>query len=179
MTNRNWRRRMAWPAILAAALLAAPLLVASSGTAASALAGVPVCRTQDLTSTLGRGNGAMGSTYYVLRFTNHSMQACSMRGFPGVSADAGGHQIGSAAVWLLAPIPKQTLILQPRASVHTLVRLVNAGNYEPTVCHPLAASALKVYPPNNTVPARFAMRFVMCARPTVHLLSVYPVQPGV
>lgn len=174
--NKRWR--VVWPAMLVAALLAAPVLVATSGTAASALVDVPACRTQDLNRTLVRDGGAAGSTYYILRFTNLSIRACSLRGFPGVSADAGGHQIGSAATWVLSPIPKRTLILQPRASVHTQVRIVNAGNYPAATCRRTAATALKIYPPNNTEPVWTPARFVACANPAVHLLSVWPVQAG-
>ena len=60
-----------------------------------------------------RVNGAAGSMYYPLQFTNLSRHACAMRGFPGVSAvDRNGHQLGSPASRDHV-IPARTVVLAP------------------------------------------------------------------
>ena len=59
----------------------------------------PRCRSAQLTPSLGPPEGAAGSVYRVLIFTNTGSQACAMQGFPGVSYVAGdvGQQVGPAA----------------------------------------------------------------------------------
>src|SRR6202035_2904288 len=47
------------------------------------------CRSAQLNASLGPPEGAAGSVYRVLIFTNTGTQACAMRGFPGVSYVAG------------------------------------------------------------------------------------------
>ena len=76
----------------------------SSGTVLAAdtarLPAARACTAADLGAWVAadQGNGAAGSIYYPLEFTNLSGHACSMRGFPGVSAiDRNGHQLGSPA----------------------------------------------------------------------------------
>jgi len=45
-----------------------------------------------------QGDGAAGSVYYTLQFTNLSGHACTLRGYPGVSAvSLSGHQLGAPA----------------------------------------------------------------------------------
>ena len=84
---------------------AAAFAASSSGTALAAdtaPAAVPACTAGNLGAwvAVDQGNGAAGSIYYPLQFTNLSRHACAMRGFPGVSAiDRNGHQLGSPARW--------------------------------------------------------------------------------
>ena len=91
-------------AVIAAASVAglivttAAFAATSSGTARTSAAAVHACTTADLGAWVAadQGNGAAGSIYFPLQFTNVSRHTCSMRGFPGVSAiDRNGHQLGS------------------------------------------------------------------------------------
>lgn len=72
---------------------------ASVAAQAGTTAGTPPCTTAGLVVWLDtQGNGAAGSTYYKLEFTNQSRHTCRLGGFPGVSAvDLSGNQLGSAA----------------------------------------------------------------------------------
>ena len=75
-----------------------PVLTADTSPAAPAAA--PACTADDLGAwvAVSQSDGAAGSIYYPLQFTNLSRHACAMRGFPGVSAvDRNLHQLGSPA----------------------------------------------------------------------------------
>ena len=124
-------RRVA--AVIAAASLTgliaatAAFAAGSSGTmlaADTAPAAVPACTAADLGAwvAISQGNGAAGSIYYPLQFTNLSRHACAMRGFPGVSAlDRYGHQLGSPAGWATGVVA-HTVVLAPGATAHTILR---------------------------------------------------------
>jgi hypothetical protein len=65
----------------------------------SAASATPSCTTANLDVWLNtEGNGAAGSSYYNLNFTNLSAHTCTMRGYAGVSGiTQAGIQLGSAA----------------------------------------------------------------------------------
>ena len=67
--------------------------------AAPASSGTSQCTTADLRLTVGAANGAAGTIYYPLDFTNASSSACTMYGYPGVAfvSSPGGSQVGAAA----------------------------------------------------------------------------------
>lgn len=117
----------------------------------------------------------MGTQYYVVDFQNVSDHTCQMRGYPGVSAYADGHQIGSSATWD-GPIGVGTVTLQPGAAAQSVLGIQNADNYPAGVCGKVTATALKVYPPNQTVPVYVAYRFSACSVTGTHQLVVWPVE---
>src|SRR3989440_320293 len=88
----------------ACAVLATTLVVAGGATSSAAPASRPAATSRCPTSGLvvwldTQSNGTLGHVTYKLRFTNLTGHACTLRGFPGVSAVAlNGHQLGSAAV---------------------------------------------------------------------------------
>ncbi len=57
------------------------------------------CSTGNLRFAVGRSNGAAGTIYYPLGFTNASSAPCTMYGYPGVSfvTSPGGTVIGAPA----------------------------------------------------------------------------------
>ena len=124
-------------AVIAAASLTgliaatAAFAAGSSGTrlaADTAPAAVPACTAADLGAwvAVDQGNGAAGSIYYPLEFTNLSGHTCAMRGFPGVSAiDRNGHQLGSPAGWATR-VAAHTVVLAPGATAHTILRYSDA-----------------------------------------------------
>ncbi|HZC51516.1 MAG TPA: DUF4232 domain-containing protein, partial [Mycobacterium sp.] len=138
----------------------------------------PSCATSDLKTWLARdpAGGAMGSFYYLIEFKNVSDRVCVLRGYPGVSAYAAGHQVGSSADRQASAEP--TVTLQPGATAHSLLRLANVGAYPPETCGQVSATSLKVYPPNQTVAASVAYRFGACSVTAVRFLQVWPVQAG-
>src|SRR6266516_6060633 len=86
-------------ALAATASPAAPLATASPAAPAVA-ASIPACATGGLVVWISNVQGAAGTFYYTLNFTNLSGHACTLRGHPGVSTvNLSGSQIGRPARW--------------------------------------------------------------------------------
>jgi Protein of unknown function (DUF4232) len=125
---------------------------------------------------VGEGGAAAGSTYYPLEFTNTSNRRCQLSGFPGVSAVSGG-QLGSAAQRNRAH-PTYHVTLVPGATAHTIVQIVDVGNFDSSKCKPTDATILRVYPPGQFTAAEIPFGFRACSAKGPSFLSVEPVQPG-
>jgi Protein of unknown function (DUF4232) len=112
-------------------------------------AGTGECKVADLALSLGRGEGAAGTFYRDLRFTNKGGRTCVIQGFPGVSYVAGedGHQVGPAAYRDGAKGP--AIRLKPGMTVAAPVGFVQVRNYDPAVCKPTSVRGLRVYPPHE------------------------------
>jgi hypothetical protein len=182
-------RRVA--AVIAAAsltgLIAATTAFAagSSGTALTAdtaAAAVPSCTAADLGAwvAITQGNGAAGSIYYPLQFTNLSRHACAMRGFPGVSAiDRNGHQLGSPASWATG-VAVHTVVLAPGATAHTILRYSDVEVTTAPGCHPVFSTfELRVYPPGQYSATYAAFGLEACSHAGPIYMSVEPIRSGV
>jgi Protein of unknown function (DUF4232) len=139
------------------------------------------CPSSGLQVTLGQGNGAAGSTYYPLDFSNNSGASCTLFGYPGVSfvTGIGGSQIGSAASRNPA-LPSELITIPPGGVAHATLQVVNAENFAASACHMVTAHWLKVYPPNQTAPLYVSFSAHACsgkAKP-VNILAVEAVRPG-
>jgi hypothetical protein len=163
----------------------AAFAASSSGTvltADTARATVPACTAGDLGAwvAIDQGNGAAGSIYYPLQFTNLSRHACAMRGFPGVSAiDRNGHQLGSPASWDHV-IPVRTVVLAPGATAHTVLRYSDATVTTAPGCHPVFSTfELRVYPPGQYGATHAAFGLEACSHAGPIYLSVEPILSGV
>jgi hypothetical protein len=144
-------------------------------------AGPPPCPTSALKSSVGTGNGAAGSTYYPLEFTNASGAACTLFGYPGVSfvTGTGGSQIGGAASRNPA-VSSALVTLAPGSTAHATLQVVNAMNYPDAECHLVTAHTMKIYPPNQTAPIYLSFTAPACSghAKSVHILAVEAVQSG-
>lgn len=136
-----------------------------------------------------QGSGAAGSVYYHLRFTNISTGACTLTGYPGVSAvNAAGRRLGKPASRDTQHVPKHvTLAGVPLekgepvglgGSASAVLRIVDADNYPGPRCGRATAAALRVFPPNQHKARLVSLPFVACARTSAPLLSVEAVQAG-
>lgn len=143
-------------------------------------AGPAPCTASDLKVAVptGQGNGAAGSSYYPVQFTNTSASPCTLFGYPGVSfvTGTGGSQIGAAAT-RNATMPKQLITLSAGQTVHAELQVVNAQNYPAADCGLVTAHWLKVYPPNQTAALYAGFTAQACSKPKT-ILSVQTVQPG-
>ena len=148
-------------AILAALALGAYALASTStstssrtapATLAKATATVPRCTAAALGVWVAasQSNGAAGTIYYPLEFTNISSHTCTLRGYPGVSALAQtGAQLGNSAAWGgIAGIPVRTVTLAPRQTGHSVLAYsdVQVGS----TTHTAYAALLRIYPPNQS-----------------------------
>jgi hypothetical protein len=184
----NTARRVA--TVIAAAsltgLIAATAFAASSsGTALAAdtaPAAVPACTAGDLGAWVAanQGNGAAGSIYYPLQFTNLSRHTCAMRGFPGVSAiDRNGHQLGSPARWA-TQIAAHTVVLAPGATAHTILRYSDVEVSTAPGCHPVFSTfELRVYPPGQYSATYAFFGLEACSHAGPIYMGVEPILPGV
>ena len=169
----------------AAASSAAASTAAPTGHASSAAvnpnvpAGPPGCATRDLKATVGIAQGAAGSVYQVIDFTNIGTAACSLYGYPGIALAGGSPvtQIGAAAS--RSPQAGPALItLKPGAVANTLLRITQAQNYPTSRCSPMASTYLQIYPPNQTTPIYLGYKSTGCSATGVNLLTVSVVQSG-
>jgi hypothetical protein len=173
-----------------AASLGAVVLQGSTPLAGAATA-VPRCTTGDLDVWLNTsGNGAAGSSYYNLEFTNLSSHSCVISGYPGVSAVGfSGQQLGIAAGHN-AQHAVSTITLssgsanagsqgfQTGNTATVVLQITEAGNYSPSACHAVVAEGLRVYPPDQTASKIVPYPFVACSKRGPLILHVEAIQKG-
>ncbi len=162
--------------------------VAAKPTLSSA-AVAPACTTANLDVWLNTtGNGAAGSSYYNLNLTNLSSHSCTLFGYPGVSAiTQAGIQLGSAAgrnaqhastrvTLASARTAKGFETSTTRNTATVILQITVAENFPTSVCAPITASGLRVYPPGQKESTVVPFPFVGCAKPGPQFLHVESVQ---
>ena len=151
-----------------------PAVASPSATAT----GPAACPTSSLQVKQGVSQGYAGGVYVVIDFTNTSGSTCTLYGYPGVSLVSGPPymQIGLAAK-RSTTTPKTLVTLAPGATANALLQIVDALNYPSASCGPAKATALKVYPPNQTVPVYLPNTSNGCTKP-VQILYIGAVRPG-
>jgi hypothetical protein len=157
---------------LVAMLATAALLLASPPVSAGA--GPAKCKTSGLViwSNNGAGGGTAGSVFYKIRFTNLSGHACTLGGFPRVAAvNLAGRRIGAPAGHEAGQKPK-TVKLANGATASAQLRIVDAGNFSPSACHPVTAAGLRVTPPGQSSSKLVPLPFATCSSGGQHALSV-------
>jgi hypothetical protein len=156
--------------------------VLASDTVRASSAAVPACTAGDLGAwvAVSQGNGAAGSIYFPLQFTNLSGHACAMRGFPGVSAiDRQGRQLGSPASRDHG-VPARTVVLAAGATAHTILRWSDATVTTAPGCRPVFSTfELRVYPPGQRVATYAAFDLEACSHAGPVYMLVEPILPGV
>ena len=157
----------------------APPGSSSPGNPGAAAAGTPACATRYLKATVGVAQGAAGSIYQVIDFTNISGAVCALIGYPGVAL-AGGTpvtQIGAAAARSPTSSPR-LVTLTAGKTANAVLQITQAANYPASRCAPKASTYLQIYPPNQTTPIYLAYKSTGCSSSKVNLLTVGVVQPG-
>jgi hypothetical protein len=147
--------------------------------AAPADAAVPACKTAQLVTWLNtQSNGAAGTIFYVLNFTNVGAK-CTLRGYPGVSAvGRAGKRLGTAANRNSIKPVKTVTLNAPTASHgtfstgHATLGIVETGVFSTSVCAPTIASGLRVFAPNQSRAAFVPFPFSACGRGGPKFLSV-------
>jgi Protein of unknown function (DUF4232) len=140
-------------------------------------AGPAPCATSSLHVKQGLAQGYAGGVYEVIDFTNTSSATCTLHGYPGVSLVSGQPytQIGLPAKRTGAAVKQITLA--PGVTANALLQIVDALNYPPASCGPSKATALKIYPPNQTAPVYLPSTSTACSKP-VAIMNIGPVQAG-
>jgi hypothetical protein len=166
----SWGKR----GVFACVLLAAAAISAAASAHSATSAAAPSCTPSNtqVWLGLGLGGGTAGSTYYPLEFSNVGRRACTLTGYPGVSASRGGSQVGPSAT--RNQQPHGTVTLAPGATAHAILRVVDWG----ALCsQEVVADSLRVFSPGQTRSESVPFSFGACARRGV--LIVGPVGAGV
>ena len=170
--TRAARRGLAALALTAAAAVIPTAALAASGSPArpgrsarsASAAALPRCGTGSLTAWLGiPGNGYAGGADYQLELSNTSGHTCTLYGFPGVSALAGGHQLGSAAGRDHADSTR-LVTLGRGATAHAVLQIADVADFPSSSCGQTTAVALRVYPPGATRSLQVPFRFRACGK---------------
>lgn len=176
-TGPAWHRHVARIVIrCAAAVIAAASGLAAAASAHSvASAATSNCSAAHTEVWLGDGlgGGVAGGVYYPLEFSNVGQHACTLTGYPGLSAfGSNGAQVGPAGSRRAQA--HGTVTLAPGATAHAIMRITDWG----VLCSKkVVAEGLKVFAPGQTQSQAIPYSFGACAHRGV--LSVGPVHAGV
>ncbi len=168
-------------AALAIVLTRAPV---RPGATLSSVAGSHACPTSGLEAWLGSAAPGAGDTSYTLEFTNVSHRACSLYGYPEVSAygygRVAGAQVGGAAVRDTSVRPR-TVMLAPGATAHSVLRVMVTGSQRAADCTQVTFGQLRVTLPHQGRPAIVPVHIQVCSGKGHPSLSVQAIQarPGV
>ena len=173
----------------AAALAPAGALAATSSPAAQDAAASANCAASGLVAWLNvpPGHDYAGGAYYDLEFTNLSGHACTLRGYPGVSAvSLTGRQLGSPAGW--GPPTATAVRLASGRTATAELQIADTGNYGrcfqrlpqgPGMPGLLpTAAGLRVYPPDQTASTVIPYPLQACAHAGPVWIHAGPVTPG-
>lgn len=159
--------RMRW--MFAVALLGGGLttlgLSGPSGATTTARAAGANCRPAQLRVSIGRPNGAAGTIYYPIVFTNRG-GACWLWGVPSVQpvVGAGHHPLGPpAANASIGEMPARHQLLHGGA-VSDGFGVAETGNYPPARCRARNASGVLVSLSPFVRPTYLALRISVCTR---------------
>ncbi|WP_433306404.1 DUF4232 domain-containing protein [Actinoplanes sp. CA-030573] len=141
--------------------------------------GTPRCHSADLKLSLGETEGAAGSRYTALIFTNASDHTCTLYGFPGVSWVAGddGHQVNEP-FQRDRGTPKVRVTLAKGAAAHATLQTHDVGFFDPGTCKPVDVRGFRVYPPDETKSIFVALPEKACSAKGVNEGVVRAIGPG-
>jgi uncharacterized protein DUF4232 len=177
------RRVVAVAAAAVAGLALSTAAYAATSSSSTPAAAIPKCTASDLGVwvAVDQGNGAAGTIYYPLEFTNLRQHTCYLFGYPGVSAlDANQQQLGSPADW--GSLAGARIVnLAPGATAHTLLAYHDAAVTTEPGCDPVnSAVELRIYPPDQRSATHAAFSLAACSHPGPIWMSIEePIIPGV
>lgn len=130
---------------------------------------------------IGSSNGAAGTIYYDIVFTNVGSGTCFLQGYPGVSlvsaGAAAGSQIGADAKRDVVT-PTRQIMLAAGQTAHAVLGVAEAGNFPASKCNPVTAHWLKVFPPDQTVAAYAPFTTQTCASTSVPTMRITTISSG-
>jgi Protein of unknown function (DUF4232) len=149
----------------------------ATSSASAASAATPRCTAGNLAVWVNADseNGAAGTIFYHLDFTNISGHTCHLFGYPGVSAtNFNGKQLGPAARRDNG-VPATTVNIVPGGTAHATLGYVDV-QVDPS-CHPVRADVLRVFAPNTVVARHAFFDLPVCTTNRIDL-TIRRVQPG-
>jgi hypothetical protein len=150
----------------------------ATSSASAAPAATPHCASSSLSVWVdaSQSSGTAGSIIYALEFTNITGKACTLYGYPGVSAiNSSGKQLGDPA-GRNPQYAKKTVTIQGGQTVHADLAWVAV---DIAGCKRVTASEIKVYPPNDKGARDGFFDLPVCAGATqIPDMQVTVVRPG-
>jgi hypothetical protein len=156
-----------------------PAVGTSSAAASSSGAAAPAgCLSRYLNGSIGLSQGTAGAVEIAIVFKNLDNVPCTLYGFPGIAQAAGTPvtDIGQPSTENHSTA-RELITLQPGGYANATLQIVDAVNFQASVCKPVHADWLAVIPPNQTVPLYIHYSSTACKGSTM-LLSVTAVRPG-
>lgn len=153
----------------------------STPASASTSAGLAECTTATLRVKIGSSNGAAGTIYYDIVFTNAGSGTCFLQGYPGVSLVSAGSTVGSqigADAKRDVVTPTRQIMLAAGQTAHAVLGVAEAGNFPASKCNPVTAHWLKVFPPDQTVAAYAPFTTQTCASTSVPTMRITTISSG-
>lgn len=178
LNRRPGWRLMAGAAAAVACCAAVVPAVAEASSAAPAAPQVAQCTGGNTYVWLALApNGAAGTIYYPIEFTNLGAHACWLYGYPGVSAvTSKGGRVGPPAGRFGQPPKPHKVTLGHNQTAHALLGIIENGIIGG--CHAATGGGLSVYPPGQTEKQGiFNFTFPVCKNKVY--MHVYPVQAGI
>jgi Protein of unknown function (DUF4232) len=136
------------------------------------------CTTAGLHISKGATNGAAGTIFYNIDFTNASSTACVLEGYPGVSLVSAGSEAGSqvgADARRTTTTPVHPVTIAGGQTAHAVLGVAEAGNFPAAKCDPVTAHWLKVFPPDQRAAAYVSFTTQTCAstaQPTMTIAAI-------
>ena len=136
------------------------------------------CQAAGLRLTVGRGDGAAGTIYWPLRFTNTSGSACTLYGYPGAAFVKAPHgaQVGAPA-GRRGPAPAQ-VTLQPGATAHATLAVSDVTIGNDCMGRQTQAHWVQVYPPGQYTALFGRLNMLGCTDKSLVVMYVTTVTGG-
>lgn len=163
------KTRLLLAPVVAVALLAAAVIASPAATAAT-----KACSASKLVVWAGEepGGGTAGSVYYRIGFTNLGSSACTLFGFPTVSAvGLNGKRIGGPAIHAASKKVKAVKLAQGQTATAQL-QIVDALNYSPNECKLTWAAGLQIGVPGGSGSKMAPLAFETCRLTSAQILAV-------
>jgi Protein of unknown function (DUF4232) len=176
-----YRSRRVNAAAVAALGLAIGSAVIATSSASAAPAAIPECTSANLVAWVSPdlAQGAAGTIYNALDFTNISNHTCFLVGWPGVSAqNFTFHQLGNAAVRIDYPA-RRFVNVPPGGTANATLRYLGYAVDNSKACRDTDATYLNVYPPDQRAALHAYFDDPVCTVKGRTYLEIERIQPGI
>jgi hypothetical protein len=180
MFNRLRRTTVAAACALTLAAAGTAWAAESAAASSAAPAAAPACSSSSLSVWVdaSQSDAGAGTFAFPLEFTNISGKACTLFGYPGVSAINGsGKQLGNAAS-RDSLFAAKTVTIPAGGTAHADLFYSNGEVTTAPGCKPVTATLIKVYPPNQKAAKNGFFDLRVCSAANHPYLKTSVVRPG-
>lgn len=135
------------------------------------------CTPADIHTGTGMAQGAAGSVFMMITFTNAGSHSCKLAGYPGVALTTKQNessQVGSPATHASGTVA-DTVTIAPGKAATAVLRIVDAANFPQAQGHTVKTSYIEVFTPGISNVAWLPYKSNGVSDKAVSLLEVGPV----